>query len=166
MQRRAILLSALLCCMFLLSSCESPSNTEQYGNLFFGEWEIEKIIYDGGEHPIGGSPKDLVGKQLGYYSNHLVYDNETEHPINNPVYAYNILLTEGQDFWSAEYPSPAEMGLTKTNVIAVNINVSFKEYFNNARDVRDIFDTFYIKDNKTLILNSKASLFELKRIRT
>lgn len=119
--------------------------------LFFGEWEVTKII---AEHQrFGGdeNAEDLLGTV--FYYNHDIMKKDDLIISNAPIYRYYVLPASNARFLQG-MPLPSEIGINGDFWVYIEIK---------TEDIFQEGTSFYIKDDETLIFYDNNVFYEVKR---
>lgn len=125
--------------------------------MFYGEWEVSKII---GEHktlPVDiEEAKTNIGKRITYQQDKIIYEGQEER--KDPLYNYSIIPVKNPiRSYILKMPTLEEIGIKGEYFVFVWIRspMELKGFLGNE---------FYIKDDNTLIVSYYDVYYELKRI--
>ena len=130
---------SVLCFPFLTSS---PS--------YLGTWQITSSTFGAYSAMSEEDCSALVGTRFEYFKDYAIYDDQ--HRLDSPKYIESILTAD--DFSSIYQGTSLEtLGISKDSIQVVAIE-----------NAGGIGDTFYIKDENTLIIPWDGVFFEVQRV--
>ena len=117
---------------------------------YFGTWQITSSTFGAYSAMSEEDCSALVGTRFEYFKDYAIYDDE--HRLDSPKYIESILTAD--DFSSIYQGTSLEtLGISKDSIQVVAIE-----------NASGIGDTFYIKDENTLIIPWDGVFFEVQRI--
>ncbi len=117
---------------------------------YFGTWQITSSTFGAYSAMSEEDCSALMGTRFEYFNDYAIYDNQ--HRLDSPQYIESILTAD--DFSSIYQGTSLEMlGIFKDSIQVVAIE-----------NASGIGDTFYIKDENTLIIPWDGVFFEVQRI--
>ena len=117
---------------------------------YFGTWQITSSTFGAYSAMSEEDCSALVGTRFEYFNDYAIYDDE--HRLDSPKYIESILTAD--DFSSIYQGTSLEtLGISKDSIQVVAIE-----------NAGGIGDTFYIKDENTLIIPWDGVFFEVQRI--
>ena len=119
---------------------------------YLGTWQITSSTFGAYSAMSEEDCSALVGTRFEYFKDYAIYDDE--HRLDSPKYIESILTAD--DFSSIYQGTSLEMlGIFKDSIQVVAIE-----------NASGIGDTFYIKDENTLIIPWDGVFFEVQRVST
>lgn len=123
-------------------SASSPS--------YLGTWQITSSTFGAYSAMSEEDCSALMGTRFEYFNDYAIYDNQ--HRLDSPQYIESILTAD--DFSSIYQDTSLEtLGISKDSIQVVAIE-----------NASGIGDTFYIKDENTLIIPWDGVFFEVQRV--
>jgi hypothetical protein len=117
---------------------------------YLGTWEITSSTFGAYSAMSEEDCSALVGTRFEYFKDYAIYDDE--HRLDSPKYIESILTAD--DFSSIYQGTTLEtLGISKDSIQVVAIE-----------NAGGIGDTFYIKDENTLIIPWDGVFFEVQRV--
>ncbi len=117
---------------------------------YFGTWQITSSTFGAYSAMSEEDCSALVGTRFEYFKDYAIYDDQ--HRLDSPQYIESILTAD--DFSSIYQGTSLEtLGIFKDSIQVVAIE-----------NAGGIGDTFYIKDENTLIIPWDGVFFEVQRI--
>ena len=117
---------------------------------YLGTWQITSSTFGAYSAMSEEDCSALVGTRFEYFNDYAIYDNQ--HRLDSPRYIESILTAD--DFSSIYQGTSLEMlGISKDSIQVVAIE-----------NAGGIGDTFYIKDENTLIIPWDGVFFEVQRV--
>ena len=117
---------------------------------YLGTWQITSSTFGAYSAMSEEDCSALVGTRFEYFKDYAIYDDE--HRLDSPKYIESILTAD--DFSSIYQGTSLEtLGISKDSIQVVAIE-----------NASGIGDTFYIKDENTLIIPWDGVFFEMQRI--
>ncbi len=117
---------------------------------YLGTWQITSSTFGAYSAMSEEDCSALVGTRFEYFKDYAIYDDE--HRLDSPKYIESILTAD--DFSSIYQGTSLEtLGISKDSIQVVAIE-----------NAGGIGDTFYIKDENTLIIPWDGVFFEVQRI--
>ena len=117
---------------------------------YLGTWQITSSTFGAYSAMSEEDCSALVGTRFEYFNDYAIYDDE--HRLDSPQYIESILTAD--DFSSIYQGTSLEtLGISKDSIQVVAIE-----------NAGGIGDTFYIKDENTLIIPWDGVFFEVQRI--
>ena len=117
---------------------------------YFGTWQITSSTFGAYSAMSEEDCSALVGTRFEYFKDYAIYDDE--HRLDSPKYIESILTAD--DFSSIYQGTSLEtLGISKDSIQVVAIE-----------NAGGIGDTFYIKDENTLIIPWDGVFFEVQRV--
>ena len=119
---------------------------------YLGTWQITSSTFGAYSAMSEEDCSALMGTRFEYFNDYAIYDNQ--HRLDSPQYIESILTAD--DFSSIYQGTSLEMlGIFKDSIQVVAIE-----------NASGIGDTFYIKDENTLIIPWDGVFFEVQRVST
>ena len=117
---------------------------------YLGTWQITSSTFGAYSAMSEEDCSALVGTRFEYFNDYAIYDNQ--HRLDSPQYIESILTAD--DFSSIYQGTSLEtLGISKDSIQVVAIE-----------NASGIGDTFYIKDENTLIIPWDGVFFEVQRV--
>ena len=117
---------------------------------YLGTWQITSSTFGAYSAMSEEDCSALVGTRFEYFKDYAIYDDE--HRLDSPQYIESILTAD--DFSSIYQGTSLEtLGISKDSIQVVAIE-----------NAGGIGDTFYIKDENTLIIPWDGVFFEVQRV--
>lgn len=117
---------------------------------YLGTWQITSSTFGAYSAMSEEDCSALVGTRFEYFNDYAIYDNQ--HRLDSPQYIESILTAD--DFSSIYQGTSLEtLGISKDSIQVVAIENAI-----------GIGDTFYIKDENTLIIPWDGVFFEVQRV--
>ena len=117
---------------------------------YLGTWQITSSTFGAYSAMSEEDCSALVGTRFEYFNDYAIYDNQ--HRLDSPQYIESILTAD--DFSSIYQGTSLEtLGISKDSIQVVAIE-----------NAGGIGDTFYIKDENTLIIPWDGVFFEVQRV--
>ena len=117
---------------------------------YLGTWQITSSTFGAYSAMSEEDCSALVGTRFEYFNDYAIYDDE--HRLDSPQYIESILTAD--DFSSIYQGTSLEtLGISKDSIQVVAIE-----------NAGGIGDTFYIKDENTLIIPWDGVFFEVQRV--
>ncbi|MCI9398344.1 MAG: hypothetical protein HFJ07_00730 [Lachnospiraceae bacterium] len=117
---------------------------------YLGTWQITSSTFGTYSAMSEEDCSALVGTRFEYFNDYAIYDNQ--HRLDSPQYIESILTAD--DFSSIYQGTSLEtLGISKDSIQVVAIENAI-----------GIGDTFYIKDENTLIIPWDGVFFEVQRV--
>lgn len=117
---------------------------------YLGTWQITSSTFGAYSAMSEEDCSALMGTRFEYFNDYAIYDNQ--HRLDSPQYIESILTAD--DFSSIYQGTSLEMlGIFKDSIQVVAIE-----------NASGIGDTFYIKDENTLIIPWDGVFFEVQRV--
>ena len=117
---------------------------------YLGTWQITSSTFGAYSAMSEEDCSALVGTRFEYFKDYAIYDDE--HRLDSPKYIESILTAD--DFSSIYQGTSLEtLGISKDSIQVVAIE-----------NASGIGDTFYIKDENTLIIPWDGVFFEVQRV--
>ena len=117
---------------------------------YWGTWQITSSTFGAYSAMSEEDCSALVGTRFEYFKDYAIYDDE--HRLDSPKYIESILTAD--DFSSIYQGTSLEtLGISKDSIQVVAIE-----------NASGIGDTFYIKDENTLIIPWDGVFFEVQRV--
>ena len=117
---------------------------------YLGTWQITSSTFGAYSAMSEEDCSALVGTRFEYFNDYAIYDDE--HRLDSPKYIESILTAD--DFSSIYQGTSLEtLGISKDSIQVVAIE-----------NAGGIGDTFYIKDENTLIIPWDGVFFEVQRV--
>ncbi len=117
---------------------------------YLGTWQITSSTFGTYSAMSEEDCSALVGTRFEYFNDYAIYDNQ--HRLDSPQYIESILTAD--DFSSIYQGTSLEtLGISKDSIQVVAIE-----------NAGGIGDTFYIKDENTLIIPWDGVFFEVQRV--
>ena len=117
---------------------------------YLGTWQITSSTFGAFSAMSEEDCSALVGTRFEYFNDYAIYDNQ--HRLDSPQYIESILTAD--DFSSIYQGTSLEtLGISKDSIQVVAIE-----------NASGIGDTFYIKDENTLIIPWDGVFFEVQRV--
>ena len=117
---------------------------------YLGTWQITSSTFGAYSAMSEEDCSALVGTRFEYFNDYAIYDNQ--HRLDSPRYIESILTAD--DFSSIYQGTSLEtLGISKDSIQVVAIE-----------NASGIGDTFYIKDENTLIIPWDGVFFEVQRV--
>ena len=117
---------------------------------YLGTWQITSSTFGTYSAMSEEDCSALVGTRFEYFNDYAIYDNQ--HRLDSPQYIESILTAD--DFSSIYQGTSLEtLGISKDSIQVVAIE-----------NASGIGDTFYIKDENTLIIPWDGVFFEVQRV--
>ena len=117
---------------------------------YLGTWQITSSTFGAYSAMSEEDCSALVGTRFEYFKDYAIYDDE--HRLDSPKYIESILTAD--DFSSIYQGTSLEtLGISKDSIQVVAIE-----------NAGGIGDTFYIKDENTLIIPWDGVFFEVQRV--
>ena len=119
---------------------------------YLGTWQITSSTFGAYSAMSEEDCSALMGTRFEYFNDYAIYDNQ--HRLDSPQYIESILTAD--DFLSIYQGTSLEtLGISKDSIQVVAIE-----------NASGIGDTFYIKDENTLIIPWDGVFFEVQRVST
>ena len=119
---------------------------------YLGTWQITSSTFGAYSAMSEEDCSALVGTRFEYFKDYAIYDDQ--HRLDSPQYIESILTAD--DFSSIYQGTSLEtLGISKDSIQVVAIE-----------NASGIGDTFYIKDENTLIIPWDGVFFEVQRVST
>ena len=119
---------------------------------YLGTWQITSSTFGAYSAMSEEDCSALMGTRFEYFKDYAIYDDE--HRLDSPQYIESILTAD--DFSSIYQGTSLEtLGISKDSIQVVAIE-----------NASGIGDTFYIKDENTLIIPWDGVFFEVQRVST
>ncbi len=119
---------------------------------YLGTWQITSSTFGAYSAMSEEDCSALMGTRFEYFNDYAIYDNQ--HRLDSPQYIESILTAD--DFLSIYQSTSLEtLGISKDSIQVVAIE-----------NASGIGDTFYIKDENTLIIPWDGVFFEVQRVST
>ncbi len=119
---------------------------------YLGTWQITSSTFGAYSAMSEEDCSALMGTRFEYFNDYAIYDNQ--HRLDSPQYIESILTAD--DFSSIYQGTSLEtLGISKDSIQVVAIE-----------NASGIGDTFYIKDENTLIIPWDGVFFEVQRVST
>ena len=117
---------------------------------YLGTWQITSSTFGAYSAMSEEDCSALMGTRFEYFNDYAIYDNQ--HRLDSPQYIESILTAD--DFSSIYQDTSLEtLGISKDSIQVVAIE-----------NASGIGDTFYIKDENTLIIPWDGVFFEVQRV--
>ena len=117
---------------------------------YLGTWQITSSTFGAYSAMSEEDCSALMGTRFEYFNDYAIYDNQ--HRLDSPRYIESILTAD--DFSSIYQGTSLEtLGISKDSIQVVAIE-----------NASGIGDTFYIKDENTLIIPWDGVFFEVQRV--
>ena len=117
---------------------------------YLGTWQITSSTFSAYSAMSEEDCSALMGTRFEYFNDYAIYDNQ--HRLDSPQYIESILTAD--DFSSIYQGTSLEtLGISKDSIQVVAIENAI-----------GIGDTFYIKDENTLIIPWDGVFFEVQRV--
>ncbi len=117
---------------------------------YLGTWQITSSTFGAYSAMSEEDCSALVGTRFEYFNDYAIYDDQ--HRLDSPQYIESILTVD--DFSSIYQGTSLEtLGISKDSIQVVAIE-----------NASGIGDTFYIKDENTLIIPWDGVFFEVQRV--
>ena len=117
---------------------------------YLGTWQITSSTFGAYSAMSEEDCSALMGTRFEYFNDYAIYDNQ--HRLDSPQYIESILTAD--DFSSIYQGTSLEtLGISKDSIQVVAIE-----------NASGIGDTFYIKDENTLIIPWDGVFFEVQRV--
>ena len=117
---------------------------------YLGAWQITSSTFGAYSAMSEEDCSALMGTRFEYFNDYAIYDNQ--HRLDSPQYIESILTAD--DFSSIYQGTSLEtLGISKDSIQVVAIE-----------NASGIGDTFYIKDENTLIIPWDGVFFEVQRV--
>ena len=117
---------------------------------YLGAWQITSSTFGAYSAMSEEDCSALMGTRFEYFNDYAIYDNQ--HRLDSPRYIESILTAD--DFSSIYQGTSLEtLGISKDSIQVVAIE-----------NAGGIGDTFYIKDENTLIIPWDGVFFEVQRV--
>ena len=117
---------------------------------YLGTWQITSSTFSAYSAMSEEDCSALMGTRFEYFNDYAIYDNQ--HRLDSPQYIESILTAD--DFSSIYQGTSLEtLGISKDSIQVVAIE-----------NAGGIGDTFYIKDENTLIIPWDGVFFEIQRV--
>ena len=117
---------------------------------YLGTWQITSSTFGAYSAMSEEDCSALMGTRFEYFNDYAIYDNQ--HRLDSPRYIESILTAD--DFSSIYQGTSLEtLGISKDSIQVVAIE-----------NAGGIGDTFYIKDENTLIIPWDGVFFEVQRV--
>ena len=117
---------------------------------YLGTWQITSSTFGAYSAMSEEDCSALMGTRFEYFNDYAIYDNQ--HRLDSPQYIESILTVD--DFSSIYQGTSLEtLGISKDSIQVVAIE-----------NASGIGDTFYIKDENTLIIPWDGVFFEVQRV--
>ena len=117
---------------------------------YLGTWQITSSTFGAYSAMSEEDCSALVGTRFEYFNDYAIYDDQ--HRLDSPQYIESILTAD--DFSSIYQGTSLEtLGISKDSIQVVAIE-----------NASGIGDTFYIKDENTLIIPWDGVFFEVQRV--
>ena len=117
---------------------------------YLGTWQITSSTFGAYSAMSEEDCSALMGTRFEYFNDYAIYDNQ--HRLDSPQYIESILTAD--DFSSIYQGTSLEtLGISKDSIQVVAIE-----------NAGGIGDTFYIKDENTLIIPWDGVFFEVQRV--
>lgn len=117
---------------------------------YLGTWQITSSTFGAYSAMSEEDCSALVGTRFEYFNDYAIYDNQ--HRLDSPQYIESILTAD--DFSSIYQGTSLEtLGISRDSIQVVAIE-----------NASGIGDTFYIKDENTLIIPWDGVFFEVQRV--
>ena len=119
---------------------------------YLGTWQITSSTFGAYSAMSEEDCSALMGTRFEYFNDYAIYDDQ--HRLDSPQYIESILTAD--DFSSIYQGTSLEtLGISKDSIQVVAIE-----------NASGIGDTFYIKDENTLIIPWDGVFFEVQRVST
>ncbi len=119
---------------------------------YLGTWQITSSTFGAYSAMSEEDCSALMGTRFEYFNDYAIYDNQNR--LDSPQYIESILTAD--DFSSIYQSTSLEtLGISKDSIQVVAIE-----------NASGIGDTFYIKDENTLIIPWDGVFFEVQRVST
>ncbi len=119
---------------------------------YLGTWQITSSTFGAYSAMSEEDCSALMGTRFEYFNDYAIYDNQNR--LDSPQYIESILTAD--DFLSIYQGTSLEtLGISKDSIQVVAIE-----------NASGIGDTFYIKDENTLIIPWDGVFFEVQRVST
>ncbi len=119
---------------------------------YLGTWQITSSTFGAYSAMSEEDCSALMGTRFEYFNDYAIYDNQNR--LDSPQYIESILTAD--DFLSIYQSTSLEtLGISKDSIQVVAIE-----------NASGIGDTFYIKDENTLIIPWDGVFFEVQRVST
>ncbi len=129
---------------------QSVSDASSSSPSYWGTWQITSSTFGAYSAMSEEDCSALMGTRFEYFNDYAIYDNQ--HRLDSPQYIESILTAD--DFSSIYQGTSLEtLGISKDSIQVVAIE-----------NAGGIGDTFYIKDENTLIIPWDGVFFEVQRI--
>ena len=128
----------------------APSPDVSSSPSYLGTWQITSSTFGAYSAMSEEDCSALMGTRFEYFNDYAIYDNQ--HRLDSPQYIESILTAD--DFSSIYQGTSLEtLGISKDSIQVVAIE-----------NASGIGDTFYIKDENTLIIPWDGVFFEVQRV--
>ena len=128
----------------------APSPDVSSSPSYLGTWQITSSTFGAYSAMSEEDCSALMGTRFEYFNDYAIYDNQ--HRLDSPQYIESILTAD--DFSSIYQGTSLEtLGISKDSIQVVAIE-----------NAGGIGDTFYIKDENTLIIPWDGVFFEVQRV--
>ena len=128
----------------------APSPDVSSSPSYLGTWQITSSTFGAYSAMSEEDCSALMGTRFEYFKDYAIYDDE--HRLDSPQYIESILTAD--DFSSIYQGTSLEtLGISKDSIQVVAIE-----------NASGIGDTFYIKDENTLIIPWDGVFFEVQRV--
>jgi len=130
------------------SSQSTAKESSKDQKSYYGSWKVTKLIPTYGVHATIDE-STVIGKVMKFSSNEAVFGNDS---FQNPEYKTTSL--SATDLRKEYRREPTELGLSD-DITYVSVIIDGKENQSNS---------FFVKDNNTLIYHPEGVFFEIKRV--
>lgn len=128
----------------------APSPDVSSSPSYLGTWQITSSTFGAYSAMSEEDCSALMGTRFEYFNDYAIYDNQNR--LDSPQYIESILTAD--DFLSIYQGTSLEtLGISKDSIQVVAIE-----------NASGIGDTFYIKDENTLIIPWDGVFFEVQRV--
>lgn len=119
--------------------------------LFFGEWEVTRLLAKDTRHSSYNSTIDLIGTVFYFDHNLIKYNDEIAN--KSPFYSYYVIPEANKNFLPS-IPPPSALGIEGDFSLYIEVEEGLASFG---------YISFYVKDDTTLILFENESFYEMKR---
>lgn len=119
--------------------------------LFFGEWVVTRILAENYRFGAEENAKELIGT-IFYYDFNLIKQNN-KITSDMPIYQYHVIPKNNKRFLPY-MPLPSQLGIEGEFSLFVETK---------TKNISTKGTSFYVKDDKTLILFENGAFYEMKR---
>ena len=130
------------------SSQSTAKESSKDQKSYYGSWKVTKLIPTHGAHETIDE-STVIGKVMKFSSNEAGFGNDS---FQNPEYKTTSL--SATDLRKEYRREPTELGLSD-DITYVSVIIDGKENQSNS---------FFVKDNNTLIYHPEGVFFEIKRV--